>query len=152
MTTLFADDSQTISIGLGDAFDQVILSDMAHAEMTGGTVGEFTTLDAATAEVSGGLITGPVEVYDGSFVTFRGIDWTLNGVPQVSGTVLDALSCPTCLIAGTLEDGTALSLPLQIAFGGRFTWVEPIPEPATMLLMGFGLVLLGVVSRRWRDR
>lgn len=154
--SLFGDDSQALSIGLGDTFDQAILTDASTLVMSGGEVtGDLSVLDAATATVSGGTLGGPVEVYDGGSVTLEGdgSDFAVDGTIQPYGTVLDALSCPSCLLTGALADGSLLAVPVQIAFGGQLTWVgNPIPEPSTVLLMGLGLLGLAIGGRRHRPR
>lgn len=157
-TSLFADDSTVLSILPGDAWDQVVLSDASHVDVLGGDVfGDFTALDASTADVFGGTLGGPIEVYDGGAVVLHGDGnpFTVDGVEQPYGTILDALSCPSCLLAGTLADGSALSVPVQVAYGGMLTWVgDPIPEPRTVFLLGLGLLGLAWGGRRkaWRLR
>ncbi len=83
---------------------------------------------------------------------FPGVDVTANQDVLLATLTFDALSAGTGTISTTgLYDGLFLGLFYEVSGfdidAALAITVKPIPEPTTMLLFGFGLTCLGVVSR-----
>jgi hypothetical protein len=144
--------SGTFDIIAGDSFDDFVAADTVSVHMSGGSVlQDFTLLDGSTALLDGGTIGGTLEVFNDASATLDVQSGTalLDGNPLADGSTEFAADCPTCTIAATLSGGGAFSNSASVLQNGSVhIQATQVPEPGTVLLMGFGLLGLGLAGRR----
>jgi PEP-CTERM motif len=96
-----------------------------------------TLIDPATADTSGGFACNPC-------------NWQIDqafGVAVGSGLFLSGLN--TLELRGSSENSIFDGFWLDATVEGRAAGTAPVPEPASLLLLGTGLA---VGARRWRNR
>jgi hypothetical protein len=114
--------------------------------LTGVNVGVATTVPAFVGfplGVTSGSYTSQVFdltqalIYNPAFVTLQG------GIPQAEAA----------LVAGIQNGGTYFNIHTVNFGGGEIRgFLSKVPEPATLYLMGFGLIALAEIIRRRRRR
>ncbi len=88
------------------------------------------TLDNSTAYICGGVISGTIALTEHSQVTIAG-----TGFNYPDGTYSNTVG----QLTGTLLNGGEISVDFLV---GEHTTMTLVPEPATVLLLGLGAVLL----------
>jgi len=143
---LGAHDNSTVNITSGSIRGVLHAGNSSIVEISGGSVGHLNTWNNSTVTVSGGSIDGLLCVDDNSIIYLYGSDFSVAGQSlnygdslRDYGTVGDSVITGT--ITGILQDGSALDkyFTIRKAYSAD---IVIVPEPATLLLLGFGSLLL----------
>ncbi len=152
-TELIAFRSSQITVSGGQIGDLLYAEDDSQVAFTGGSIGWLYTINNSQVTVSGGQIGGNIfagyDTGDDNQITFLGRDFAVNGVPFGYGELKSILAGtpydePARHLTGILASGEPLDNDFYI--GGNAKIVLAIPEPATLFLLGFGVVFLRRLS------
>ncbi len=106
----------------------------------GGTVGELTSNGESRVNVYGGQISWQIHATQNSSMFIYGTDFTIDGLSVGYGPI----SAMSGTLSGILYSGEALNVSFDIIENAS---IMLIPEPATVLLLGIGAVLLRGIRR-----
>ncbi len=110
--------------------------------MSGGGIGiELYAYDNSEIEISGGYIgPGGIYAYGDSQITIFGRDFNVNGL----GVGYGEITASSGTLTGTLENGDPIDNDFYIDDNASIVLT---PEPATLLLLGLGAVILLPMNR-----
>jgi hypothetical protein len=145
---LFADDSSQITISGGTVYVSVNAYNNGQITISGGSLGinGFHAYGNGRIDWSGGTLVGNGDIQLDGFAVLAldGSNFAIDGVPFVSGEITSILggdysNDPFRRLTGTLAKGDIINNQFRI---GNDAKIVLVPEPATLLLLGFGAVLL----------
>ncbi|MCJ7777875.1 MAG: PEP-CTERM sorting domain-containing protein [Sedimentisphaerales bacterium] len=114
-----------------------------QAVITGGNIAGIHCLDSSRMYISGGTILGYINAgyYNdaSSLITFYGSDFAINGQPVALGEYASSYCSYSGQVTGTLTDGSLLNTSFGLKGNADILF---IPEPATVLLVGLGVLVL----------
>ena len=85
-----------------------------------------------------------------SLITRHFPEEQLVGKPGVMRGNLDFIDAPAGWMPSLYDPSDDVNLRIETAYSGETGWGEPIPEPATMIALGFGIAALAARRRRKR--
>ncbi len=145
---LIAEDSAVVTVSGGEIGGNLETSGMGEGTITvsGGTILTYLIVGGSSrVTVSGGSI--GLGIYAGYYLTsfpnqaeiiFEGSNFTIDGEAFGYGRVGKSQGWLT----GTLANGGTLDNAFYIGSNSSIIFAEPVPEPATLLLLGLGGLLL----------
>jgi len=161
------DNSQVIMYG-GWVDDELKAFDNSQVTMSGGSVADLESYNGAQVIMTGGSVRDDFEVHgnsqltmsggsvgdrlyvgwyhpeieiDNSILTIIGDNFTINGNPVSYGKYFASDYPNVGHITGTLKIGDLLDNDFSI-YNDSSIVLAPVPEPATLLLLGLGAVML----------
>jgi len=145
-------DYATAQISSGSITYQLMADGNNYIDFCGGNVGEFViAYNSATVKMSGGSVGLGFRINYDSVVVIQGDNFLVNGQTVEYGEIKSLLGGshfdePTRSLSGMLSSGETLNTNFWIGQNGRII-LEPIPEPATFLLLGLGIPILSGLRR-----
>jgi len=149
-----ATSNSTVNI-LGGDTNNLTLHGNANLSMSGGSVGGLDCRGNSTGTVSGGSIEDYLRVGDSGIIYLHGTNFEINGQPLSYGDHLSDFVPmthwgethyeKTGVVTGTLANGTALNNTFSILYLDGIEVpadIIVVPEPATLLMLGLGGMLL----------
>ncbi|MFH1614525.1 MAG: PEP-CTERM sorting domain-containing protein [Planctomycetota bacterium] len=140
---LFNDSQVTISggeMGLG-----IETYDASKVIISGGVISDWVAANNfSEVYISGGSIATDLVATKNSIITIFGSDFAIDGLTVGYGELSSILGNdynidPARRLTGTLENGQSIDNDFYIGFSAKIVLV---PEPATLLLLGLGAVIL----------
>ena len=137
---LFAYDSSQVTVSGGSINDYFYALGSGQVAVSGGSINYLVGDYSGQIAISGGLIGEEMLVKHTAVLTIDGWDFAVDGMPVgytelysiFGGTYRDE---PYRQLTGTLLSGDPVNDQFRIGNSGKIVLV---PEPATLLLLGFG--------------
>ncbi len=123
--------------------DYLSAHDSSGVDISGGRVDCLYAYDSSGVNISGGDV-GRLYAYHTSSVLLHGYDFRATDGLSLAGDLVVG----TGLLAGRWHDGTQWIIPIRSQDSLATIRTVTVPEPATMALLGFGLVALLFGRRR----
>jgi len=136
---LEASNNSTLNIYNGLVTDDIDAYHNTNVNIFGGSVDGLRTYDNSTVNMSGGSISEDgLQVWDASIVIFDGYDFTLDD--GLSWDIDGQTILGTGTLSGTWFDNTSFAIPIDKH--DITATIMAVPEPATLLLLTLGGLLL----------
>ncbi len=140
-----------VALVAGGVVGALVSRESSRILMEGGRVNGFVyAFDRSSVEISGGTIFSDIIALDSSNIFIFGTNFAVDGVPVGYGP----LSFLTGTLTGTLLSGDPIDNYFchsgcnEIFIDNPTGLITLVPEPASLTLLGVGLVVLSVASGR----
>jgi hypothetical protein len=154
--SVYASNGSQVNVSSG-AIEYLQTMDTSIAYISGGAfahggylVEGVSVMNNSHVIITGGIFTTPLQVQDSGILTIQGFNFAVDGKPVGYGELSSLLggngSEPARTLTGTLQSGQTINTTFYID-GNQARISLATPEPATLLLLGLG----GMILRKHRS-